>query len=378
MFHRAIDKLPSLLAVAVCVLVATARAQESAVATDADATDAVAAYQSKLDEWKTILKSMRRLQLDYVEASAADQNKLSEQWVELVDQGRLLLKELQVVGVAAYSVAPGEDRELERFLVKILGDGLSNDRFEDADSLAKALIQNGCEVKGLYDVAGVAAFVVNDFESAEEFLKTAEQRGTLDKGRPYMDLLEEYKGYWKEEQEFRKKEAEADDLPRVKLVTSKGDIVLELFENEAPDTVGNFINLVEDKKFYDGLSFHRVLPGFMAQGGCPLGTGQGGPGYTIFCECHQPTFRKHFRGSLSMAKAPARDTGGSQFFLTFVPTAHLNGEHTVFGRIIEGLDVLAQITRIDPDDENKPQPDYIESAVVLRKRDHEYKPNKAN
>ena len=148
----------------------------------------------------------------------------------------------------------------------------------------------------------------------------------------------------------------------------------ELFENEAPNTVANFISLVE-KGFYDGLTFHRVLPGFMAQGGCPNGTGTGGPGYSIPCECYQENHRLHFRGSLSMAHA-GRDTGGSQFFLTFRPTKQLDGKHTVFGRVIKGMDVLPQIQRRDPESPNPPTPDKIIEAKVLRKRDHPYEPKK--
>ncbi|MBC7856939.1 MAG: peptidylprolyl isomerase, partial [Pirellulaceae bacterium] len=110
-------------------------------------------------------------------------------------------------------------------------------------------------------------------------------------------------------------------MPRVKMTTTKGVMVIELFENEAPDTVGNFLSLVE-KKFYDDKSFHRVLNHFMAQGGDPKGDGTGGPGYQIYCECHKPDYRRHFRGCLSMAHA-GRDTGGSQFFLTFRPTPEL-------------------------------------------------------
>src|SRR5262249_42783381 len=158
----------------------------------------------------------------------------------------------------------------------------------------------------------------------------------------------------------------ANDLPRVKLETTKGTIIIELFENEAPQTVGNFVSLVE-KKFYDGLTFHRVLGGFMAQGGDPTGTGTGGPGYHILCECFKPEARQHCRGTLSMAHA-GRDTGGSQFFLTFRPTTHLNGRHTAFGRVIEGMDVLAKLQRRDPQAANPPEPDKIVKAKVLRKR----------
>ncbi|MSR59564.1 MAG: peptidylprolyl isomerase [Planctomycetaceae bacterium] len=161
-------------------------------------------------------------------------------------------------------------------------------------------------------------------------------------------------------------------MPRVLFKTNKGDIVLELFENEAPNTVANFVSLVEAKK-YDGIAFHRVLPNFMAQGG-DFSTREkdpsDGPGYTIACECYNDKTRMHFQGSLSMAHA-GKDTGGSQFFLTHRPTAHLNytkgktdSNHTVFGRIIKGLDVALAIR---PGDK-------IESAKVLRKRDHAYKP----
>ena len=154
--------------------------------------------------------------------------------------------------------------------------------------------------------------------------------------------------------------------------TNKGDIEVELFENEAPNTVANFITLVE-KGFYNGLTFHRVLPAFMAQGGDPKGDGTGGPGYSIPDECNRPNHRLHFRGSLSMAKAARPDSGGSQFFITFVPTSHLDGKHTVFGRVIKGFDVLAKIQRRDPEDKGDiPDPDKIIEAKVLRKRPHEY------
>jgi cyclophilin family peptidyl-prolyl cis-trans isomerase len=115
----------------------------------------------------------------------------------------------------------------------------------------------------------------------------------------------------------------------------------------------------------------------MAQGGCPTGTGSGGPGYNIYCECHEKNHRKHFRGTLSMAHA-GRDTGGSQFFITFRRTSHLDGQHTVFGRVIEGVEVLAELQRRDPDERVKPEPDKIIEAKVVRKRDHEYEPTKVD
>lgn len=126
--------------------------------------------------------------------------------------------------------------------------------------------------------------------------------------------------------------------------TDNGKIVIELFDKEAPKTVANFEKLIGEQ-FYDGLSFHRVIKGFVAQGGCPNGTGTGGPGYTIPCET-KGNPHKHERGSLSMAhRGP--NTGGSQFFIVYEPQPHLDGVHTVFGKVIEGMDVVDKIKQGD-------------------------------
>ncbi len=124
----------------------------------------------------------------------------------------------------------------------------------------------------------------------------------------------------------------------------KGNIEIELFEQDTPGTVANFAKLINEG-FYDGLKFHRVIKGFVAQGGCPLGTGTGGPGYTIKCET-QGNSHKHVRGALSMAHR-GKDTGGSQFFIVYEPQPHLDGHHTVFGQVINGMDVVDQIQQGD-------------------------------
>lgn len=124
----------------------------------------------------------------------------------------------------------------------------------------------------------------------------------------------------------------------------KGDITIELFDKEAPGTVANFEKLIKEG-FYDGLIFHRVIPGFVAQGGCPNGTGTGGPGYTIKDELIGNP-HKHERGALSMAhRGP--NTGGSQFFIVYEPQPHLDGVHTVFGKVIEGMDIVDAIQQGD-------------------------------
>ncbi len=147
----------------------------------------------------------------------------------------------------------------------------------------------------------------------------------------------------------------SDELAKLKvakITTDRGEIYLDLYADEAPNTVANFASLVQDG-YYDGLDFHRVIPGFMAQGGCPTGTGTGGPGYSIACETSTNTHR-HEKGTISMAHA-GPNTGGSQFFICFVPCPHLDGVHTVFGGI-------------DPDDSNSMSTlDKIESGDKMVK-----------
>ena len=192
-------------------------------------------------------------------------------------------------------------------------------------------------------------------------------RRNIDRDKPY---FAEYVELWDREQQLRQAEEQADDLPQVAIETSRGRIVVELFENEAPNTVANFISLAESG-FYDQTKFHRFMPDFMIQGGDPNtkpdGTGApgtGNPGYYIADEHAQENHRNHFHDSLAMAKQPAPNTAGCQFYLNHRPTPWLNGKHTVFGRVIEGLDVVRSLR----------QDDEITGMVVLRKRDHVYQP----
>jgi len=164
----------------------------------------------------------------------------------------------------------------------------------------------------------------------------------------------------RKEEPRKEEKAMAEPLPQVTLQTSKGNIVLELTEDETPNTVANFISLAE-KGFYDGVAFHRVIPDFMVQGGCPLGTGTGGPGYVIADE-FSPRLR-HTRGVISMANA-GPNTGGSQFFITHVPCPHLDGKHAVFGKVTSGMEVVDKIQKGDK----------IIKVAVDRKRSHPYKP----
>jgi len=155
----------------------------------------------------------------------------------------------------------------------------------------------------------------------------------------------------------------SEKLPKIQIQTKRGSITIEMFEDEAPNTVANMISLIE-RGYYDGLNFHRVIPDFMIQGGCPNGTGTGGPGYDFDDEC-APNRRHDSAGVLSMANS-GPGTNGSQFFITHCPTPHLDGKHTVFGKVTEGQEVVDEIK----------QGDVMQTVVVLQKRDRVYEVEK--
>jgi cyclophilin family peptidyl-prolyl cis-trans isomerase len=297
-----------------------------------------------------------------------------------------LTKTLPALGkaaVAEYQKDP-ENEKAEDAVLEYLSQSTAMNKFMDVYTTTTTLIKSGRKHPALYAMNGMARFAMNDFAGAKSVLtsaKTLDEEGLPPDAQQYLDVADKYAKFYEEEKAIRAAEAKADDLPRISLKTSKGEIVVELFENEAPNAVANFISLTE-KKFYDGVKFHRVLGNFMAQVGDPnskdadpSNDGSGGPGYRIGCECYQKTARRHFQGSLSMAHA-GKDTGGSQFFITHRPTPHLDpgnthpatGEplncHTVFGRVIKGMEIALAI-----------QPgDTLQTATVVRKRNHAYKP----
>ncbi len=152
--------------------------------------------------------------------------------------------------------------------------------------------------------------------------------------------------------------------PVVTIETTLGTIKAELFLKDAPVTAGNFIKLAE-KAYYDGILFHRVIPGFMIQGGDPTGTGRGGPGYTIKDE-FSPKLRHAGAGIFSMANA-GPNTGGSQFFITLASTAYLDDKHAVFGKVLEGMDVVVKIGNAKRDGSDRPLQEVKMTKVTVTK-----------
>lgn len=342
------------------------------------AEQAVAAWNAAEQQITQIEQRLEQIQAQFQQANQQEQEKLRNEAIPLVDRIKNHFRTIGEAMPLAYSVkakGAGEDAEVHQLAQQALGLAFEENRYDDAAKIADAILAVRPNDAAALNVGGVAQFATHQFQKAVEMFEKAKQANALipQLGGNYVDSARNYVQYWEKEQAIRQKEAAAtgdQQLPRVRLTTGKGDVVLELFENEAPNTVANFISLVE-KGFYNGSGFHRVIPNFMAQGGMPgkkFG-GLDGPGYTIKCECYRPDARRHFAGTLSMAHA-GKDTGGSQFFITHLPTPHLDKEvrpesvHTVFGRVVEGMDVVAAIEQGDP----------IVSAEVIRKRNHPYQP----
>lgn len=382
----------SLFLIAAIGLLPTAFSEEplpaKAPAAPAPATPQEAAFEANFAKWKPLVTELGKLQTEYQRINPNDQAArlaLQQKFEPLQKQAIELAPLLRKSAEEAYVVNPN-NQEITDLLFTIFVSDFEDENNKGAWQAANVLkqhmgnSQNPRMKTEFFGRLAELAWRTNDFATSSAILHDEKLIPNNPQVAPMRERAQQYDKLWATEAAIREAETKADDLPRVKITTTKGDIVVELFENEAPNAVANFISLV-DKKFYDGIAFHRVLGGFMAQGGDPLtkdadprNDGSGGPGYTIKCECTSPKARMHFRGSLSMAHA-GPDTGGSQFFLTFVPTTGLDGKHTVFGRVIEGFDVLDQLQRIDPEHPNPNiKPDLITSATVIRKRAHEYAP----
>lgn len=337
------------------------------------------------EKWKSLLarrlaifEQLQELKKKFEAAATSDEKRtIRDQYVDLIREFEVeIYPDMIDLAATVYEKNEG-DLDAGEIVMK---EAFNNNDFDRSAEVSSKLLAADRNTKDVLSMGAVSQFALHNFEQASAIFAEAQKSNRLDlRYETYIESATKYQELWKVEQELRAKEdaLEGDAaLPRIQFETSKGKIVFELFEDHAPNTVANTISLVEGGK-YDGIGFHRVINGFMAQGGDPntldddpSNDGYGGPGYSIKCECFEEGTRMHFRGSLSMAHS-GQDTGGSQFFITHLPTDWLNartepdkGGHTVFGRVIEGMNVAASLRKGDK----------ITKATVLRKRPHEYKP----
>ncbi len=341
-------------------------------------------YTAAQADLREHLKNMREAQVRYhLSEDNTNDKKFRRQWAELCDQGRPLAAKAYAAMLKKFNEDPTANAPIGSFLAELLERNSLDSRFEGMLEVGLSLQSKGISSEKITEAIALSAISENKFDVAKPWIEqhykeTAKPRQVL--GVLY-DQLEKLSQDWTAELRLREEDAKGEPLPQVSILTTKGEVIVELFENQAPETVANFISLIEEG-FFDGLMFHRVLEHFMAQTGCPYGDGTGGPGYSIYGEEKKPNARKYFRGTLGMALSNGdANSGGSQFFICYIPTYNLNGKHTAFGRVVKGIDVIGNLTKVNPDEKKKEGEapvviDEIIEAKVVRKRNHEYKPNK--
>ena len=349
-------------------------------------------FDVAITRWRSLTKIAGEAGLKFYSGSRGDSDANREVWKQAVLAGEQHRSVVEHAAMKLMQQSTTPSRELTTLLLQMHESESLKSHWHRANKIAETIrpfINDNSAIgdekfrESFLTNDAIAAISANDFDRAKKFL---DQHGSWVQNMPSrqfgliaeLDLLIEN---YRREQELIAKDAAGEPLPRVVLKTTKGKIELELFENQAPDTVGNFVHLVE-QGFYTNLTFHRVIANFMAQtGGLGLDNRTREPPYAIFDEYQSPDARKHFQGYLSMANAGVPDSGAAQFFITLCPQPGLDGKHTVFGRVISGFDTLESINlthsvsnEVNENEIPGVSLDYIISASVTQKRNHEYKP----
>jgi cyclophilin family peptidyl-prolyl cis-trans isomerase len=343
-------------------------------------------YDQAVAELRRVTKQAFNARLAYETGTRAESETHRKSWDQSIADGERQRTVLEEAALRLGTLSKNPSPELLQLLSQMHLTCVRAGRWHRAEKFAKLLRGPLAKDEAFLSRDAISAISKNDFEAAAKF---RENYGHLVSDLPevqkllYLQLPELIKKY-EREKKYLEKDASGEPLPRVVFKTTKGRIEVELFEDQAPDTVANFIYLVE-QGFYEEINFHRVIHDFMAQtGGFNTSKSPRDPGYCIYDEYRLQDSREHFQGYLSMANTGEPRSASSQFFFNFVPLPHLDGRHTVFGRVIDGFDAIESITRTDyKDNEGQEKafpdvkPDYIISAEVIRKRNHEYAPRKA-
>jgi peptidylprolyl isomerase len=333
-------------------------------------------FNESRNELEAALLAQRKTHTLYLNAeddSPAAKERFQQQRLrvrELLDQ--TFAKGLDVLRI-------GPDTEVATFLVTMIEHRLKTDIYDAETMEASArMIDAGSKLIFVFEAAARSAMVSGEFKMAENLYDALDLDAIKDVDRALRTNIEEHEQAFMAEHEILKREAEEDRLPRVAFRTTQGDVVVELFLDQAPSTVSHFIRLVEDE-FYDDLDFHQVIDHLIAMTGDPSGVGSGNCGKYLMDEHDRPDARKAFRGSLVMAKIPIGEDGdfaahsaSSQFAILFLPLLSTSTHQTVFGRVIEGMDVISRLRRVDASKEKKKgeivlPPDRIIEATVIRR-----------
>jgi cyclophilin family peptidyl-prolyl cis-trans isomerase len=363
------------------------RVQTFGIVPEEDTNPLAVAYRKASDEFRLataeFAEMQARLQFRF---DNSDSESLKTKWVEKLKNNHEKMIAWRNRGAELYASDPERYEPVGWLLREMLIADAAVDRLDHWAPAAKALLAAERLVTDEVLLnAGYVGFAACDWELTEMAWAPLGRAGKLSviESR-IMQELPNLKASWAKEQERRREDASKNN-PRVEFVTTKGTIVIELFEDDAPEAVNSFVFLVE-KGYYDRKPIFLVRQHWLAQTGCEKGDGKGTAGYTIPLEATLPNHRKHFRGSLGIPLAMNTETGdidpnsgGAQFYFSFLPLPPFDGKHTVFGRIVDGIETLGWFKTVNLTDEEERKdtsirPDLVVKARVLNKRDHPYRP----
>lgn len=329
------------------------------------------------------IKKVWEIQIRFDVGTSLEEDKWREQFNAIYPEGVKLFNDMVLAGAKEYDSDPNNKPEFKEWLTRIVNRQIESDKFEGLLPVIEVLLKHcsGQDLAEMHTNMGLTSYALCEFERGDPSIEylMEQPNAPLDILESTKKRIDVSKENWKEELAARKADAEGEPLPRVLIRTTKGEIEVELFENQAPETVANFIYLAENG-IYEDQPFGFGKQHLLIQGG---GDDIVSPPYSIYGEADKPGARKFFRGTLGLALAGHPDSGYSQFFFALAPSPDvLDGQYTAFGRVVKGIEVMANLAIIDPEesekDKNGPknEPDEIIEVEVLQKRDHEYLPNK--
>ena len=383
-----ISRVASLVAVVIATMASTGVAQDAS-------NEAKVRYENALQRSRELVKECREISTRFFDGSLADSYQWKEKWDVAARKLADHRPELEQSAIDWFAKCIKPNQELIRVLgavsVETYAAGDFETTFTILEKIEKFLPEEDMKLKRRLALAGIKC---NRFDRAMELIQTQDGIDSINELESQLDknmflLTPMLFENWKLESELRLKEAKEDDLPRVKLQLGSDEIVIELFENEAPESVANFISLVESG-YYDDAFFAPVIKGIVAQSGVyNRSTGSVPVGYVIKNESKRPDARKHFAGSVSMVSNGSKDSASTMFSITIVPNPDLDWDgseedqncQAVFGRVISGVSLVNALpATMEIDEESQKQkpikdvkPRIIDTATVIRKRDHEYK-----
>ncbi len=345
-------------------------------------------YQAAFEGFRKAAVDLNQVQMDFHLASQFPQSfkdQINQDWQQAMHHGFSAKASWLKAAGETFASDPDKYITIGESLSEMMLSDVELDRMDGWLEAAKSIVNSKkFERENVLRAATLIAYANSDFDFSEQCLARSEAFHSEKESKPWFTgEISSVRAKWERELAFRKQEAETNDNPRVEFVTTKGRLVMELFEDTAPETVKSFIYLVE-RGFYNRKSFFRVEKHLCAQTGCEKGDGTGDAGYTIPGEAKLTNHRDHFRGSIAMALGSDEagriqsETGSSQIYFAFLPMSHLDGNYTVFGRVIDGIETMNCFRVLNLADaaqrkEGK-RPDSIITCKVLRKRDTVYKP----